>query len=298
MLSSHDSRYYSATNVGRQNLIYQKGILHMISIKLDSKGKPTKALGHRTRQSSIYSPGQSEVFKISRSKFDDFLKCRKCFYLDRVCGLSTPSMPGWTLNETTDLLLKREFDRCRESQVPHRIFGEFGLDSIVPFDHPNMDKWRNSLAGGVEHQIENTNIIFHGGVDDIWHNKNTDQIIIVDYKSQASTRQVTTEDYLGYVFHQSYKIQMDVYSYLMSKNGFDVFPTAYFYVCNADRNAETFSGELIFSETLVPYNWDTSWIDEKLKEMITTLNSKDLPDSNPSCENCAYARQRTLKEAG
>tara|TARA_B100000686_G_scaffold286881_1_gene311947 strand:- start:14 stop:637 length:624 start_codon:yes stop_codon:yes gene_type:complete len=207
-------------------------------------------------------------------------------------------MPGWTLNETTDLLLKREFDRCRESQVPHRIFGEFGLDSIVPFDHPNMDKWRNSLAGGVEHQIENTNIIFHGGVDDIWHNKNTDQIIIVDYKSQASTRQVTTEDYLGYVFHQSYKIQMDVYSYLMSKNGFDVFPTAYFYVCNADRNAETFSGELIFSETLVPYNWDTSWIDEKLKEMITTLNSKDLPDSNPSCENCAYARQRTLKEAG
>ena len=63
----------------------------------------------------------------------------------------------------------------------------------------------------------------------------------------------------------------------MSKNGFDVFPTAYFYVCNANRNAEAFSGELIFSETLVPYNWNTSWIDEKLEEMITTLNSEDLP---------------------
>ena len=268
----------------------------MISIKLNSKGEPVQALGHRTRQSSIYKPGQEEIFKISRSKFDDFLKCKRCFYLDRVCGLATPSLPGWTLNETTDLLLKKEFDRCRESQIPHRIFGEFGLNSVVPFNHPNMDKWRNSLAGGVEHQIENTNIIFHGGVDDIWHNKDTDQIIIVDYKSQASTRQVTTEDYLGYVFHQSYKIQLDVYSYLMSKNGFDVFPTAYFYVCNADRNAESFSGELIFSETLVPYNWDTSWIDGKLAEMIATLNSEDLPDSNPSCENCAYARQRNLKE--
>ena len=56
------------------------------------------------------------------------------------------------------------------------------------------------------------------------------------------------------------------------------------------------SGELSFSETLVPYNWDTSWIDGKLAEMIATLNSEDLPDSNPSCENCAYARQRNLKE--
>ena len=82
----------------------------------------------------------------------------------------------------------------------------------------------------------------------------------------------------------------------MSKNGFDVFPTGYFYVCNADRNAEAFSGELSFSETLVSYNWDTSWIDGKLAEMNAILNSEDLPDSNPSCENCAYARQRNLKE--
>ena len=27
-------------------------------------------------------------------------------------GLDAPGTPGWTLNETTDLLLKKEFDEC------------------------------------------------------------------------------------------------------------------------------------------------------------------------------------------
>ena len=31
----------------------------------------------------------------------------RCFYLDRVIGLAEPGMPGWTLNETTDLVIKK-----------------------------------------------------------------------------------------------------------------------------------------------------------------------------------------------
>ncbi len=88
---------------------------------------------------------------------------------------------------------------------------------------------------------------------------------------------------------------MDIYSFLMLKNGFDVFPISYFYVCNADRKADGFHGKLSFFETLVPYEWDTTWIDDKLQEMIAVLNSVEIPEPNPSCENCAYARQRTLK---
>ena len=53
-----------------------------------------------------YKPGQNKVFPISRSKFGEYLKCKRCFYLDRVIGLDPPGTPGWTLNVTTDLLLK------------------------------------------------------------------------------------------------------------------------------------------------------------------------------------------------
>ena len=78
--------------------------------------------------------------------------------------------------------------------------------------------------------------------------------------------------------------------------GFEVSPTSYFYVCNADRNAESFDSKMDFYETLVPYEWDASWIEGKVIEMITLLNSEELPERNNSCENCAYAHQRSIKE--
>ncbi len=268
----------------------------MISLKRNNKGELVPASGLRTRTSSIYTPNQTDPFKISRSKFNDFLTCKRCFYLDRVKGLTSPSMPGWTLNETTDLLLKKEFDVCRENQAPHRIFTRFGLDHVVPFQHEDMDKWRNSLHHGLKIQFKDTNIILHGGVDDIWLDKNTSKLIVVDYKSQANSHQVNTEDYLSNVFHQGYKVQMDFYSYLLTEMGFEVSPTSYFYVCNADRTADSFNSKMNFYETLVPYEWDSSWIEEKVIEMIDLLNSEELPEINSSCENCAYAHQRTIKE--
>jgi len=268
----------------------------MISLKRNSKKELVPATGLRTRSTSIYSSNQSETFKISRSKFNDFLTCPRCFYLDRVKGLVSPSMPGWTLNETTDLLLKKEFDVCRENQTPHRVFKRYSLDHVVPYQHEDIDKWRDSLRHGLKIQFKDSNIILHGGVDDIWQDKNTEKIIVVDYKSQANKWPVNTEYYLSNVFHQGYKVQMDFYSYLLTEMGFQVSPTAYFYVCNADRNADSFDSKLDFEETLVPYQWDSSWIEEKVTEMIALLNSEELPEINSSCENCAYAHQRAIKE--
>ena len=138
--------------------------------------------------------------------------------------------------------------------------------------------------------------MLHGGVDDIWLDTNTNKLIVVDYKSQANQILVNTEDSLSNTYHQGYKVQMDFYSYLLTEMRFQVSPTAYFYVCNADRNADSFDSKLDFEETLVPYQWDSNWIEEKVTEMIAILNSRDLPEGNPSCENCAYAHQRAIKE--
>ena len=267
----------------------------MINLKRNKKGEMVPATGLRTRTSSIYTLNQTDLFKISRSKFNDFLTCQRCFYLDRVKGLVSPSMPGWTLNETTDLLLKKEFDVCRENQIPHRIFKRYSLDHVVPYQHEDIDKWRDSLHHGLEIQFKDSNIILHGGVDDIWLDKNTKKLIVVDYKSQANNRPVNTEYYLSNVFHQGYKVQMDFYSYLLTEMELQVSPTAYFYVCNANRNADSFDSKMDFEETLVPYQWDSSWIEEKVTEMIALLNSEELPEINSSCENCAYAHQVSLR---
>tara|TARA_B100000029_G_scaffold371842_1_gene365765 strand:- start:1339 stop:2160 length:822 start_codon:yes stop_codon:yes gene_type:complete len=267
----------------------------MISLKRNSKGEKVDAKGLR-RESSRYTPNQSEPFKISRSKFSDFLTCKRCFYLDRVKGLIYPSLPGWTLNATTDLLLKKEFDLCREEQTPHRLFEDFGMSHVVPFKHPLMDQWRDSLRGGLEYKFDESNIILHGGVDDLWIDKTTGEIIVVDYKSQANKNLVTTDAYLRSVYHQTYKTQLDFYVFLMVGMGFSVSDTAYFYVCNADVHADAFGGKLAFTETMVPYNWSIDWIPAEIDKMIKVLNSATLPDKNPSCENCAYSEQRALVE--
>ena len=263
----------------------------MIDIKRNSKKEKVKATGLRTKSSSYYSPNQLEDFKISRGKFYNFLTCQRCFYLDRIKGLDSPGSPGWSLNETTDILLKKEFDYCRERQIPHRVLIENKLTNIIPFDHPEIDAWRDSLHKGLKIRYKNSNIILTGGIDDIWQDKTTRKLIIVDYKSQAKTGRFDKQDYLNDPYHHSYKIQMDFYAYLLSKMNFDIDQKSFFLVCNANRSCNGFNKRMEFEEFLIPYNWDISWIENKIDEMITLMNHHKIPEPNLSCKNCAYAEQ-------
>jgi len=263
----------------------------MIDLKRNSKKIPVKATGCRTRASSIFTPNQQEDFKVSRGKFSDFLTCPRCFYLNRVKGLDPPGTPGWTLNETTDLLLKKEFDECREKQTPHRLFAPNGLSHVVPFDHQEMDNWRDSLHHGLMLRHKNSSIILTGGVDDIWQDTSTNKLIVVDYKSQAKNGRVDKQEYLDDPYHEGYKIQMDFYAYLLSGMGFDVHQTAYFLVCNAKRDDDGFHKTMNFDEYLVPYNWNMSWIEEEIDDMVYLMNQHQIPEPNESCKNCAYSEQ-------
>lgn len=264
----------------------------MIDLKRNSKKELVPATGKRTRASSIYNPNQNTDFKISRGKFSDFLTCPRCFYMDRVLGLDAPGTPGWTLNETTDLLLKKEFDNCRKSQTPHRLFLKNNLAHLVPFQHPDIDKWRDSLHHGLMARFLDSNIILTGGVDDIWLNTKNERLVLADYKSQANNKPLNAATYLSDAYKEGYKVQMDFYAFLLLKMGFEVDQTAYFLVCNADREADGFFGKMKFQEALIPYNWNVDWIDYKVHEMIGLLNSTSAPKAHPSCKNCAYALRR------
>ena len=129
------------------------------------------AVSFRTRKTSIYDKKSNTPFKISRSKFFNFMSCKRCFYLDRVKGLKEPSMPGWALNVAVDELLKKEFDQYRKEQKPHPIMVKHNLN-FVPYQHKDLDNWRNSLKGGISYLDEKTNLIIHGGIDDIWFDLN------------------------------------------------------------------------------------------------------------------------------
>ena len=42
------------------------------------------------RSRNIYTPNQEQPFKLSNSKVDSYLNCKKCFYIDRRLGVGQP----------------------------------------------------------------------------------------------------------------------------------------------------------------------------------------------------------------
>ncbi len=86
------------------------------------------ATGLNSQKWRCYKPGQEKDFSVSRSRFEDFSKCPRCFYLRMVKCLQQPEGPPFRLNELTDTLLKKEFD---EYQIWKS--GSFFLDGAARY---------------------------------------------------------------------------------------------------------------------------------------------------------------------
>lgn len=236
---------------------------------------------NRTR--NMYNPKSEESFKISRSKIDLFIKCPKCFYLDRRLGIGQPPGYPFSLNSAVDKLLKKEFDMHRAEGTPHPLMKAYGLKA-VPFVHERMDEWRDSLRRGVTYHDKDTNLLITGGVDDVWVNPDG-ELIIVDYKATSKDEEVT----LDAEWQIGYKRQMEVYQWLFRKNGFKVSDTGYFVYCNGNSDKEAFDSKLEFDIKILPYTGDDSWIDSKISEIKKCLDGR-MPDPNPDCDFCNYRK--------
>ena len=141
------------------------------------------------------------------------------------------------------------------------------------------------LKGGISFHHEKTNLIIHGGIDDIWFDLNKNKLVVVDYKAQSSSYPVTASSYLSSEWRVSYKVQMDIYVYILRKMKYEVSDITYFYVCNAEKNNDKFDDKIRFKTSLIPYKTDTTWIESKIIDMKKTLDCKDIPEININCEN-------------
>ena len=156
-----------------------------------------------------------------------------------------------------------------------------------------IDEWRDSLHYGIKHRFKNTNIILQGGVDDVWFNTKSKELVIADYKSQHKKEGVSQETYFEDPYKEGYQRQLDYYAYILKGMGYEVSTDAYFYVCNAKEVDEGFHGKMLFDEVLIHYKIKTDYLEDEIQKMIDVMNSTEIPNSHESCENCAYARQRS-----
>lgn len=242
------------------------------------------------RKRKLFDPDSQYPFRLSRSKIDLYMKCARCFYLDRRLGVSQPSGPPFSLNTAVDELLKREFDACRGTKKPHPLMIENGIDA-VPFQHPEIEAWRDSLRRGITFSLPGTSLVITGGVDDIWINP-AGELYIVDYKATAKNGEVS----LDADWQIGYKRQVEIYQWLFRKNGFAVSDTAYFVYCNGDKDRPSFDGRLDFSIKVLPYAGNTAWIEPILMRLYEVLKSPALPSPAEKCEHCAYRAQAAAIE--
>jgi len=236
----------------------------------------------RTR--NVYNPATTDkAFKVSRSKLDLFLKCPRCFYVDRKLGVGRPDTPPYSLNIAVDELLKKEFDACRAEQKPHQIFLDNNL-TIVPFKHADIEKWQDSLHNGIQFKVPGTNIMITGGIDEICINNKTQELHIVDFKATSKNGPVSIDA----DWQISYKRQMELYQWLFRKNGFKVSDTAYFVYCNGQKSAASFDNKLHFEVSLIMYEGDDAWVEPTVMQAYECLQAGIIPPHDKDCEYCQY----------
>jgi CRISPR/Cas system-associated exonuclease Cas4 (RecB family) len=279
------------------------------------KDQEKVALGIKDEISFSKYGNQDDIW-LSRSAFDDFKKCKRCFYLIRKKGFISPGTPQFTMNSTTDKLLKKEFDLLRKDQKSHQILIEKNLDHIVPYrneevainiygdpiipfkskiPYEKMEAWRSNYHG-LQTRFKKTNFILYGSVDDIWFDTKNNSLIIADYKSQANEKEVTQETYWDGDFKTGYQRQLDFYFYLLKQQNLKetISNDAYLLVVNARGLEDKFDNKLLFESTLVHTKVKDDDLENEIQEMIDVFNSDNVPESNKLCKNCAYARQRSV----
>ncbi len=236
-------------------------------------------------------------WKLSRSRLELFSNCPRCFYLDNKLGVKRPPGFPFNLNSAVDHLLKKEFDIHRAKNTTHPLMKAYGLD-LVPLQHKMMNEWRENFKG-VQYFHEPTKMTIAGAVDDLWTDANKqhtpafghpsqegnkESVYVVDYKSTSKNAEVN----LDADWQIGYKRQMEIYQWLLRRNGLKVSNTGYFVYCNGITDREAFDAKLEFDVKIIPYTGNDNWVEEAIIKAHKCLTSNKIPKPTPNCDYCNY----------
>ena len=216
--------------------------------------------------------------RLSRSKLDLFLECPLCFWLDVRHHVKRPQGYPYTLSIAVDQLLKAEFDSYRKEGAPHPLMKESGLDAVPFPDEKKLEAWRDPFRG-LEFKHPAGVTIF-GAVDDIFQFSDG-KLAVCDYKSSGA-KEVTVYD--------DYRRQMNVYTYLLEKNGHETTGKGYFVFYKVDKT-RGFEGRLPFTGSIVEVPTDVDTVEPVIANAVRCLNSEGAPRPGPECDYCAFRQK-------
>jgi len=224
--------------------------------------------------------------KLSPSSLALFMECPRCFWLEKVKHIPRPSCVFPSLPSGVDRVLKRYFDEHRaKGTLPEGLKGKF--HGRLYGDIKNLKVWRNSMRG-LRFRDEETGIMLIGAIDDLFVTNNN-LYAPIDFKTRGFPRNENT--------HKFYRLQMDLYSFLLKKNALPPadFAILIFYhpvsIGDMHENNNKCSITFCYDTVKLPTNYHEG---EKIfMEAIDCLFG-DEPEPSEECRWCKWVEKLTL----
>jgi len=215
--------------------------------------------------------------KLSPTTLGLLEECPRCFYLQVVKGVRRPVGPFPSLPSGMDKILKEHFDRFMEKDsLPPELMSEECIRGHCKLfsDKEKLKIWRNNLKG-IEYLDSKSGIILRGAVDNILVKGS--KLIVLDYKTRGYPLKEDT--------HEHYQLQMNVYNFLLRKNGYKTEDFAYLLFYYPKEVLAT--GEVIFDTKLITMKTDIDSAEKVFKKAVKIINGK-IPKASKECGFCDY----------
>jgi len=223
----------------------------------------------------------NKPIKLSPSSLNLYLECPHCFWLEKRRGIKRPPPYPYALNMAVDVLLKEEFDRYRAENKPHPLILAHKIPAKLFPNQNLLNQWRSNFAGLRYFDSELEATLF-GAVDDVLEFEDG-KLAPMDYKSTGSA--VAT-------IYDRFQLQMDIYTYLLEKNGFLTPKKGYlaFYIVDKGNG---FGDRLPFRKELHEIDTNPSDVPEIFKEAVALLRREMPPPHSPDCKYGQWMEQAT-----
>lgn len=218
------------------------------------------------------------TYKLSPSSLSLMEECPRCFWLHHNKDKKRPSGIFPSLPSGMDSILKVHFDKFMEKgKLPPELKIK-ECEGCKLFDDKDLLKiWRNNFKG-ISWQDKEGNIL-HGAVDNILVKGK--KLIVLDYKTRGFPLKEDTAEH--------YQNQLDIYNFLLRKNGYDTEDFAFLLFYVPKEVMET--GEVIFNTQIVKMKIDVLNAERLWKKALKLLSgvcpARHAEDDPERCEWCA-----------
>jgi len=205
------------------------------------------------------------VFTLSPSTLNLLQDCPRCFWLTKVKNMRRPSGPMSSIPIKMDSIIKAYYNRYRGEILPPILKGQ--VQGRLAVGMP-LTLRCEALKGIVE---------VWGRPDDYIELEDA-SIAVLDNKTASKVPQA---------IHPAVMLQIDVYSYLLMRNGYRTVPKAYLaYYCPEESDLHK---GMAMTCSVIEVTTDPNCVESLIRKAEKVLNGP-MPEQGQNCQYCKWAQ--------